>query len=131
MFLVLHAMTLSCFSNLTYSMCQLCTFSQLFQRFTAITLSILRVFSVYMPLLCQVFYILLTPCTNFEPLHIYSVSPPPLCQFYVFYVFTCHNILIFSYFANSMYQLCTTSQHFQRFTAITLSNLRVFSVYKP
>ena len=47
--LCLHAITLSIVSYFTNSMCQLCTISQLFKRFTAITLSILRVFSVYMP----------------------------------------------------------------------------------
>ena len=104
-------------------MCQLCTTSQLFQRFTAITLSILRVFSNFVPFrnsfsvsppslcqfyvflvftchyfVCQVFHILLTPCTNFVPLHnSFSVSPPSLCQFYVFLVFTCHNFVMFFY----------------------------------
>ena len=71
-------------------MYQLCTTSQLLQCLTATTLSILRVFlCIYMPWLCHVFQILLTPCANFVPFRNYfSVSPPSLCQFYLFFTHT-------------------------------------------
>ena len=80
----------------------------------------------------KLFHILLSRCTNFVSFHFFSVSPPSLCQFHLFLRFTCHNfvkfVIFYSHGAPTLYHFTT---FFHRFTAITLSILRVFSVYTP